>query len=64
MHFKGKLSKIQLLRLKILINNFIEGKEPSIVIRSRMSETRHKHCHNALIKNTMTNGIGGSWIEL
>lgn len=60
---KKPITKRQLNRLRILINDFIDGKTPNYLIRNYQREYRRHNCPNALLKNPMVNGVGGSWIE-
>jgi len=61
---KKTLTKIQQYRLKVLLKDFIDGKEPNIIIRNRNREYRRGNCANALIKNPEVNGVGGSGMLL
>lgn len=63
MPLKKPLTKRQMYRLKVLINDFIEGKPPNYLIRNHHREYRRINCPNALLKNPMVEGVGGSWIE-
>jgi len=50
-------------RLKVLLNDWIEGKTPNIMIRNYHREYRRANCLNALLKNPEVNGLGGSWVR-
>jgi len=64
MQLKKPLTKRQLYNLKVLINDFIDGKDPNYLIRNYHREYRRHNCYNALLKNPETQGIGGSWMKI
>ena len=54
-----KLTKKQTVKLNVLINDFLDGKEPNYLIRNYGNEYRRHNVPGALIKNPEVNGCGG-----